>query len=234
MSSPRLCPRHGFQGYIESSKAVDACVGTRGQFAAGQLVKVSLDRPKRSREVWMHRVELGEYAHLITYAGKTAHLKDFPSIATIERSLVPVCPRCLDELLVRSDEQPLEVTSRESAFDTSLVAEDANVSDNVLSCPVHGLVRPKRTSPQIANAIESGGTLPSSPLIKTILASDKHENIFWFEADYLHKRFGPGIDLTSSTYRLKRGEEGETLLEGAARVCPVCLHDFLIRNGVEV
>lgn len=209
MSSPRLCPRHGFQGYIESSKAVDACAGARGQFAAGQLFKVSLDRPKRSREVWMHRAELAEYAHLITYAGKTAHLKDFPSIAAIERSLVPACPRCLDELLVRSGEQPLQVTSRESAFDTSLVAGDANVSEQVLSCPVHGLVRPKRTSPQIANAIESGGTLPGSPLIKTILASDKHENVLWFEADYLHKRLGPGIDLTSSTYRLKRGSKGK-------------------------
>ncbi|MDR6482891.1 hypothetical protein [Paraburkholderia terricola] len=234
MSSRRLCPRHGFQGYIESSKDIDACIGARGQFAAGQLVKASFDRPKRSREVWVHLAELAEYAHLITYAGKTAHLKDFPSIAAIERSLVPVCPRCLGELLARSDEQPLQVTSRESAFDTSLVAEDANVSEDVLSCPIHGLVRPKRTSPQIADAIDSGGALPSSPLIKTILESDKHEDVFWFEASYLRRRFGPGIDLTSSTYRLNWGEQKEALLEGAVRVCPLCLRDFLIRNGIEV
>jgi hypothetical protein len=234
MSSPQLCPRHGFQGHIESSKDIDACIRARGQFAAGRLVKVSLDRPKRSREVWMHRAELAECAHLITYAGKTAHLNDFPSIAAIERSLVLVCPRCLDELLVRSGEQPLQVTPRENAFDTSLVAEDANVSEGVLSCPLHGLVRPKRTSPQIAAAIDSGGALPGSPLIKTILESDKHENVFWFEADYLRRWFGPGIDLTSSIYRLKSGEQEETLLEGAARVCPLCLHDFLIRNGAEV
>ncbi|MFM0604872.1 hypothetical protein PQR05_10135 [Paraburkholderia sediminicola] len=234
MSSPRLCPRHGFQGFIESSKDVDARIRTRGQFAAGQLVKMSFDRPKRSREVWMHRAELAEYAYLITYAGKTAHLKDFPAIAAIERSLVLVCPRCLDELLVRSDEQPLQVTSRESAFDTSLIAKDVNVSEDVLPCPIHGFVRPKRSSSQIANAVESGGTLPSSPLIKTILESDKHENVFWFEADYLHKRFGPGLDLASSTYRLERGEQGEALLEGATRVCPQCLRDFLIRNNLEV
>ncbi|PRZ47754.1 hypothetical protein BX589_12984 [Paraburkholderia fungorum] len=221
-------------GNIESSKDVDACIGSRGRFAAGQLVKVSFDRPKRSREVWIHRAELTEYAHLIAYAEETAHLKDVPSIAAIESSLVPVCPRCLDELLVRSEEQPVQVTSRESAFDTSLVAEDANVSEGVPSCPVHGLARLKRTSPQIANANDSGGLLPCSALIKTILASDKHENVFWFEADYLRKRFGPGIDLTSSTCRLKPAEQGEALLEGAARVCPRCLRDFLVHNGVEV
>lgn len=135
-------------------------------------------------------------------------LKNFPSIAAIERSLVLVCPRCLDELLVRSDEQPVQVTSRESAFDTALVAEDAKVSEGVLSCPLHGLVRPKRTSPQIAGAIDSGGALPSGPLIKTLLESDKHENVFWFEADYLCKRFGSGIDLASSPYRSKRGSKG--------------------------
>jgi hypothetical protein len=114
----------------------------------------------------MHRAELAEYAHLITYSGNTAHLTNFPAIAAIEKSLVPVCPRCLDELLVRSDEQPLQVTSRQSAFDTSLVAEDAKVSDDIRSCPIHGLVRPKRSSSLIANAIESGDTLPDSPLIK--------------------------------------------------------------------
>ena len=182
----------------------------------------------------MHRAELTEYAHLIAYAEETAHLKDVPSIAAIESSLVPVCPRCLDELLVRSEEQPVQVTSRESTFDTSLVAEDANVSEGVPSCPVHGLARLKRTSPQIANANDSGGLLPCSALIKTILASDKHENVFWFEADYLRKRFGPGIDLTSSTCRLKPAEQGEALLEGAAWVCPRCLRDFLFHNGVEV
>lgn len=233
MMSRVLCPRHGIQSNVFTSPNIRDRVVERGRFEAGQLVKVSFDRPKRSKERWMAQIELADHAHLITYVGQIAHLKHFPSIAAFERSLVPACPRCLDELVVRSDEQPLQATSRESAFDTSFVAADANASENVLSCPVHALVRPKRTSPQIATAIESGGTLPGSPLIKTILASDKHENVFWFEADYLHRRFGPGIDLTSSTYRLKRGEQGEALLEGAARVCPLCLRDFLIRNGIE-
>lgn len=229
-----LCPRHGLQENALASPNIGACINVRGKFEAGQLVRVSFDRPKRSREIWMDRNELADHTHLITYVGKIAHLKDFPTLAAIERSLCHVCARCMDELLVRSGEEPAAPTSPESAFDTTLVAKDANVTGRGVVCPIHGVVFKKRTSPQISRAIDSREERPSNRLIKTVLVSSESESVFWFDADFLHNVLGPELDLTSSTLRLDDAQFRETLMAKSTTVCKVCLRDLLTRNGVEV
>lgn len=234
MSSRRLCPRHGLQKIGVTSKSIADRISERGRFEAGELVRVSFDRPKRSRVLWLDRSELADHAHLITYVGNIAHLKDFPTIAAIESSLVAVCSRCRDELLVRSGEEPVEPTSQESAFDTALIANDANVPELHLVCPRHGIVFPTASSPGVARAIDSGEGRCNSRLIKTICLSPTYDNVFWFEADFLRQVLGRETDLTSSTLRLEEGQAQNTLLEEAEAVCPSCLRDFLIRNGVEV
>ncbi|PQV44564.1 hypothetical protein B0G83_12272 [Paraburkholderia sp. BL21I4N1] len=234
MMSRVLCPRHGLQANALASPNIAARISARGQFEADQLVRVSFDRPKRSREIWMDRNELADHAHLITYVGKIAHLKDFPTMAAIERSLVHVCARCMDELLVRSGEEPAAPTSLESAFDTAMVAKDANVPERDVVCPIHGVVFKKTTSPQISRAIDSREARPSSRLIKTVLVSSERESVFWFDADFLRNVLGPELDLTSSALRLDDARFRETLMAKSTAVCSVCLHDLLIRNGVEV
>jgi hypothetical protein len=184
--------------------------------------------------LWLDRSELADHAHLITYVGKIAHLKDFPTVAAIESSLVAVCSRCRDELLVRSGEEPVEPISQESAFDTALVAKDANVPELHLVCPIHGIVFPTASSPGVARAIDSGEECCNSRLIKTICLSPKYDNVFWFEADFLRQVLDAETDLTSSTLRLEEGPAQDTLLGEAKAVCASCLHDLLIRNGVEV
>ncbi|VWC01233.1 hypothetical protein BLA14095_04765 [Burkholderia lata] len=57
---PIVCHRHGFNVVRVTSKGVHARVRTRGQFAPGELLKVSLDRPKYSREMWVLRTEFDE------------------------------------------------------------------------------------------------------------------------------------------------------------------------------
>lgn len=198
-----------------------------------QLVRLSIDRPKRSTSLWMQRTELAEYESLLTFNGKTAHLTNFPAMAAIERSLVEVCPRCLDELLVRCGEQPAQPVSRESAFDISPVAAEAVISHNLRICAIHGLFRPTRSSRWIAEAIKSNRMLSGRQLIRTTFIDHKHSSGYWFDADYLHKRFGSAIDLTSSAFRLER-QHADVLLKRAARVCPRCLRDLLMRHGIEV
>jgi hypothetical protein len=197
------------------------------------MVRLSFDRRKRSYQIWMARVELAEYESLLTYEGKTAHLTHFATMATIERSRAYVCPRCLDELLVRSGEEPARPTSRESAFDTSAVAADAVISPNWRACTTHGLFWPQLTSRWIAEAIKSGRLLAGRRLIRTSFTDDKHGNEYWFDNVYLQKRFGSAIDSTSSTCRLER-EHSDVLFKGAARVCGSCLRDLLTRHGIDV
>ncbi|OXJ06049.1 hypothetical protein CFB41_00125 [Burkholderia sp. AU33803] len=108
-----------------TSERVRARVRVRGQFAPGELVKVSLDRPKYSREMWVLRAEFDELEVEAPFVGNVAHVTAFPKIAALERLRAYGCSTCVDELLVRSGETPREPRSLQQAFDTSVVAADA-------------------------------------------------------------------------------------------------------------
>lgn len=63
---PVLCRRHGVRFFRKASNGICARIRTRGRFAPGELVKVSLDRPKgskaRSVEAHLKDGELTEVA----------------------------------------------------------------------------------------------------------------------------------------------------------------------------
>lgn len=66
MIGPVLCHRHGIRFFRQASIGIGARIRTRGRFAAGELVKVSLDRPNgsktRSVEAHLKDGELTEVA----------------------------------------------------------------------------------------------------------------------------------------------------------------------------
>ncbi|WP_133116886.1 hypothetical protein [Paraburkholderia acidicola] len=218
-----------------ASKRIVACINTRGQFAPGELVKVSFDRPKRSSVAWMTRGELGEHAASATYVDKIAHITDRHAFAVLERQLVFVCPNCLDELLVRSGEQPFAPTSKEQAFDTSVVAKGVEPRGPIIKCDIHGMVFGRPTSPRIAGAIQRGDTLPDARLIRVItVSSTKHENEFWFDEAFLHQVLGSKIEIAASVCRLEDRQYVDALLDVATGVCPHEMQDFLKRSGVEL
>lgn len=218
-----------------ASNRIVACVSTRGKFAPGDLIKVSIDRPGRSSVTWMTRDELGEHAASAMYVDKIAHITERPKFAPLERQWVYVCPVCVDELLVRSGEQPSAPTSEEQAFDTSVVAKGVRARRPVMRCKIHGLQHAKASSPRITGAVKRGHTLPDTRLIKVlVVSSTKYENEFWFDEAFLRQLLGSEIDITASPCRLEDRKHINMLLDAATGVCPQCMRDFLTRSGVEL
>ena len=222
MSSRTLCSRHGIIGYTRASQAVAARMSERGRFKSGEILRVSLDRPRRSYSVWMAQSEVGAIAPTATLSDGVCHVTGFPEIAALERLLVAVCPSCLDELLVRSDDQPATPISRDQAFDESVVAAGAEVGENIIRCAVHGLVFPTRSSPKIASAIDERGTVHMDRLIRVVVPSDRHESEFWFDVDFLTKMLGKDVDNALTLIRLEdRTTVDRLLFCGCSRVSPL-------------
>ncbi|MEQ5840513.1 hypothetical protein N0A02_13870 [Paraburkholderia acidicola] len=162
-----------------------------------------IDRPKRSAVAWMTCSELGEYAVSATYVDKVAHITDRSTFAVLERQWADVCSSCLDELLVRSGEQPFAPTSREQAFDTSVVDKGAEEPEpSIIKCNIHGLVFAKRSSSRIAEAIQRGDTLLDAGLTKVLVASTAHESELWFDKAFLGQVLGSEIEIRVSTCRV--------------------------------
>ncbi|PCE30989.1 hypothetical protein [Burkholderia ubonensis] len=229
---PVLCHRHGFRFFRRASTGIGARIRTRGRFAPGELVKVSLDRPKGSKIAWMLRADLDAHQVDAKYVDNVAHVTAFPQIAALERAWTPVCPACLDELLVRSGEVPDSPTSDAQAFDTAIVAEGVTCSGSLAQCELHGLIVPTRSSPDIEEAILTIGVLREVRVVRVVDASVAHEPVYWFDEAFLRNVFGPGIEIVESTFRLESREAFVKLWNEGERVCPVCLREVLLRSGV--
>jgi len=229
---PIHCRRHGCDNGITTSKGIAARIRQRGQFLSGELVKVSLDRPKYSREMWMLRAELDEHEVDAAFIDNVAHVKAFPKIAALERLREHLCSACLDELLVRSGEIPYKPTTKEQAFDTSVVAANANWPRGFARCELHGLIRPTRTSPDIEAAILSIDVIRDCHVVQVIDARGKHESSYWSDEAFLRKVLGPDLNIVESTIRIDDQATFTTLWDAGEYVCPVCLREVLRRSGL--
>lgn len=229
---PNICRRHGIGRVRTTSKGIAARLRIRGQFAPGELVKVSLDRPKYSRDMWMLRAEFDEHDVEATFIDNVAHVTAFPKIAALERLRAYACSACMDELLVRSGEAPDEPTSTEQAFDTSVVAANAKWPSNHARCELHGLILPTRTSPDIEEAILSIDVVRDRHVVRVIKAWVNHEHGYWFDEAFLRRVCGHDIDIVGSTFRIDSEAAFVKLWDAGERVCPVCLREVLRRSGV--
>lgn len=232
MMSPTLCPRHGVRPFTVAAKRVGDRIRERGRFEPDELVRVSLDRPKRSHVAWMTRADLDEHAVAANYVDGVAHVTELRKIALLDQACAPVCPNCLDELLVRSGEQPHSPTPVSRAFDTAIVADNATVSGPLVKCDIHGIAFGSRTSPAMAALIDRRDAVPHGRLIKVVVISPKAENEFWFEEAFLRRLLGEDVDLSSGIYRMELGDRSLHLLESGKSVCGHCLEDWLRRNGI--
>ncbi|CAN0639131.1 hypothetical protein [Burkholderia cepacia] len=229
---PIVCHRHGRASTATTSKGVDARIRLRGQCMPGELVKVSLDRPRYSREMWMLRAELDEHEVDAIFVDRVAHVKAFPKIAALERLRAYVCLACLDELLVRSGEAPHQPTTKEQAFDTSVVAANAKWPSGFARCELHGLIWPTRSSPDIETAILTIDVIRDCHVVRVIDARVKHEPKYWFDEAFLRKVLGPDIDIVDSTFRIDDPAMFLRLRDAGEYVCPVCLREVLKRSGL--
>ncbi|WP_175920599.1 hypothetical protein [Burkholderia pyrrocinia] len=229
---PILCRRHGRDNGMTTSAGIAALIRQRGQCSSGELVKVSLDRPKYSWEMWMLRAELVEHEVDATFIDHVAHVKAFPKIAALERLRVYLCSACLDELLVRSGEVPYKPTTTEQAFDTSVVAANANWPRDFARCELHGLIRPTRTSPDIEAAILSIDVIRDCHVVQVTNASVQHGATHWFDEAFLHKVLGTDIDLVESTLRIDDRAMFMRMWNAGELVCPDCLREVLERSGL--
>ncbi|KVE81197.1 hypothetical protein WL99_27020 [Burkholderia cepacia] len=211
---------------------MDARIRLRAQCAPGELVKVSLDRPRYSREMWMLRAELDEHEVDAIFVDRVAHVKAFPKIAALERLRAYVCLACLDELLVRSGEAPHQPTTKEQAFDTSVVAANAKWPSGFARCELHGLIWPTRSSPDIETAILTIDVIRDCHVVRVIDARVKHEPKYWFDEAFLRKVLGPDIDIVDSTFRIDDPAMFLRLRDAGEYVCPVCLREVLKRSGL--
>ncbi|AXF19090.1 hypothetical protein CUJ89_00155 [Burkholderia pyrrocinia] len=217
---------------MTTSTGIAARVRTRGQFAPGELVKVSLDRPKYSREMWMLRAELDEHEVEATFFDNVAHVNEFPKIAALERLRAYVCSTCVDELLVRSGEAPYKPTTKEQAFDTSVVAANAKWPSNHARCELHGLILPTRTSPDIEAAILSIDVIRNCHVVQVIDHTKKHEPKYWFSEAFLRKVLGPDVAIEGSVLRVDDEAAFQRLWNAGELVCRTCLRDVLKRSGL--
>ncbi|MGS0892887.1 hypothetical protein ACVBGC_10125 [Burkholderia stagnalis] len=217
---------------MTTSTGIAARIRSRGQFSPGELVKVALDRRKSSRELWMLRTELDEHAADAAFVDRIAHVKAFPAIAALERLRAYVCSACLDELLVRSGEQPYKPTSDEQAFDTSVVAADAKWPSHWARCELHGLIFPTRTSPAIEQAILAIDVIRDCHVVQVIDGTVKHDSRYWFDEAFLRKVFGSDVEIEGSTFRLDSRDAFLTLWNAGELVCRTCLRDTLARSGL--
>ncbi|MBZ5789826.1 hypothetical protein K8353_06860 [Burkholderia contaminans] len=229
---PSVCHRHGDTSTATTSTGVAERIRLRAQCVPGELVKVSLDRPRYSREMWMLRAELDEHEVDATFVDQVAHVKAFPKIAALERLRAYRCLACLDELLVRSGEAPHKPTTKEQAFDTSVVAANAKWPRNFARCELHGLIRPTRASPDIETAILTLDVIRDCHVVRVIDARVKHEPTYWFDEAFLRKVLGPDIDIVDSTFRIDDRAMFVRLWDAGEYVCPVCLREVLKRSGL--
>ncbi|MBJ9755047.1 hypothetical protein [Burkholderia cepacia] len=233
MMSPMLCARHGGRPFTVAAKRIGDRIRGRGRFEPGELVQVSLDRPKRSYVVWMTRADLDEHAVTADYVDGVAHVTELRKFALLDRACEHVCPDCLDELLVRSGEQPHSPTPVSRAFDTAIIADNATVDGPLVRCNIHGIAVGSRTSPAMAALINQRDAVPHSRLINVVVTSPKAENkFFWFDEAFLLRVLGPDIDLSTGIYRMESGDRSRHLLRGGTSVCKHCLRDWLQRNGI--
>ncbi|KVU30901.1 hypothetical protein WK64_19450 [Burkholderia ubonensis] len=226
MMGPVLCHRHGVRFFRRASKGIGARIRTRGRFAHGELVKVSLDRPKGSKIAWMLRADLDAHQVDPAYVDNVAHVTAFPQIAALERAWTHVCPACLDELLVRSGEVPDALTPEKQAFDTAVVAEGVTCSGSIAQCELHGLIFPTRSSLDIEEAILTIDVLREVRVVRVVDASMAHEPVYWFDEAFLQKVFGPDIEIVEATFRLesrvafvKLWNAGERFVRSACGTC---------------
>ncbi|WP_174970763.1 hypothetical protein [Burkholderia lata] len=229
---PIVCHRHGFNVVRVTSKGVHARVRTRGQFAPGELLKVSLDRPKYSREMWVLRTEFDELDVEASFIGNVAHVTAFPKIAALERLRAYGCSTCVDELLVRSGETPREPTSEAQAFDTSVVAADAKWPHGFARCELHGLIMPSRTSPDIEAAILSIDVIRDCHVVQVSDRTKQHEPKYWFSEAFLRKVLGADVSIDGSTFRLDDEQTFHKLWNAGERVCRSCLRETWRRSGL--
>jgi len=230
---PSVCHRHGYDSTATTSMGVAAHIRLRGQCVPGELVKVSLDRPRYTREMWMLRAELDEHEVDATFVDRVAHVKAFPKIAALERLRAYVCLACLDELLVRSGETPHKSTTKEQAFDTSVVAANAKWPSNHARCELHGLILPTRTSPDIETAILSIDVIRDDcHVVQVTDGSMTRKPKHWFDEAFLRKVLGPDIDIVESTFRVDDRATFVKLWDAGELVCPVCLREVLERSGL--
>lgn len=180
----------------------------------------------------MLRAELDEHEADATFVDQVAHVKAFPKIAALERLRAYVCLACLDELLVRSGETPYQPTTKEQAFDTSVVAANAKWPRNFARCELHGLIRPTRTSPDIETTILMIDVIRDCHVVRVTDASVKHESTHWFDEAFLRKVLGPDIDIVDSTFRIDDRAMFVQLWDAGEYVCPVCLREVLKRSGL--
>jgi hypothetical protein len=233
MMSPTLCSRHGMQPFTLASKRVVERANKRETCVPGELQKVSLDRPKRSKLAWMTQADLDELGLISHPVDGVVHITSLPVIAALEKTWMPVCGKCLDELLVRSGEQPSEPTLVERAFDMSVIADNAVLNTRLMRCRQHGLAMSSWVSPAIAAAVDGyfveGGSLR---LIRVMTVMPRAENISWHDEAFLYAMFGPELDLSSGAWRVDEGDNSELLYDRSARMCRHCVSDWLKRQGV--
>lgn len=229
---PIVCHRHGFNVVRMTSERVQARVRVRGQFAPGELVKVSLDRPRYSREMWVLRAEFDELEVEASFVGNVAHVTAFPKIAALERLRAYGCSTCVDELLVRSGQTPREPRSLQQAFDTSVVAADATWPEGFVRCELHGLISPVPTSPDIEAAILSTGGIRDCRVVQVTDGTTRHELKYWFSEAFLHQVLGPGVGVEDSALRIADEEAFRLLRNAGEPVCRYCLRETLKRSGL--
>lgn len=229
---PIVCHRHGYDHVMTTSTGLAARIRSRGQFIPGELVKVSLDRRKGSRALWMLRAELDTHEVDAIFVDNVAHVKAFPKIAALERLRAYVCSTCLDELLVRSGEEPYKPTAKEQAFDTSVVAANAKWPRGFARCELHGLILPTRTSPDIEAAILSIDVIRDCHVVQVIDGTVKHDSRYWFSEAFLRKVLGPDVGIERSMLRLDDEAVFQKLRHAGELVCRTCLRDVLKRSGL--
>lgn len=233
MSSRVLCSRHGFKAYTRASQAIGDRIKTRSQFASNELIKVAVDRVKRSYQVWSDRSALVEYANLANLSDGVLHLNVPQEIAAFERSLVPVCPDCLNELLVRSGETPDAATSREQALDMSPIAVGAQLGDAVLACRYHGIVFPTRSSPLVSSAIERLDAVDAANLVRILVTSGARQTEYWVDSEFAENVLHIDLSSPEKSYHLEDKESIDALLDRSEKVCRQCLKDLLQRSGIK-
>ena len=231
--SPFLCSRHGVKSYTRASKAIHTRIKERGLFAADELAKVSVDRPKRSYTTWASRADIAPTIQLEEDASRTLHIKRLPDIPIFERTLAFVCPECLDELLVRSEREPRNPVSKEQAFDTAPIAATAIASDTCLRCKHHGFVFPTRSSYSISFAIDSNGVISARDVLQLSRHDKKHTSVYWFDTAFIHHTLNLDVDVPADRARLAESPLVDLLSRHGTRVCRRCLADLLQRSGIQ-
>jgi hypothetical protein len=234
MMSPTLCSRHGAKPVLMASRRVVERANQRENFAPGELVQVSLDRRKHSKQAWMTQAELDEHGVTARAVDGVVHVTEFPVIAALERTWTFVCRCCLDELLVRCGEQPYMPTPVERAFDMSIIADNAHVSGPLIRCEIHGIVLRRVVSPAIAAAMDGREAEAPLKLVRVVIVTPRAENDCWYDDASLRAVLGADIVVLDGVYRVEAGDASQKLLDAGVRVCQRCLVEWLTLQGIEL